>query len=195
MTMCTKALLGDPVPPVDLLPLKTSAALDIKAVLNVQVKYWPALCFNKEMPKEDVLSSLTVKQNHATRNTELILNKLSSDDNVSNNGENDSIAALEEQFKSQLQISNDTSLSEVLSTPSLSESNCLVTQVPNEKGEQKDTQPKQQDSEKPGPSQGSSTSSSGTTTTLKITMLDSLLQVSSLGRTKIKTLAMSFKTP
>lgn len=172
MTMCTKALLGDPVPPVDLLPLKATAASDIKAVINVQSKHWSALCFNKEMPKEDVLSSSTVKQNHATRNTKNILNKQTSDENVSKSYENYSMEALEEQFKSQLHILNET--------PNLTESNRFATEVTNEEREQKSSQTKQQDSEKPGPSQGSSTSASGTTT-LRITMLDSLLQVSLIG--------------
>lgn len=183
MTMCTKALLGDPVPPVDLLPLKATAAADIKAVINVQVKHWSALCFNKEMPKENVLSSSTVKQNYATRNTENILNKQNSDDKISKNKENDSIEVLEEQFKSHLHIVDER--------PNLSESNRFVTEVTNEEREQKSSQTKQQDSERPGPSQGSSTSSSGTTSTLRITMLDSLLQVSLVeksGKTILKLL-------
>lgn len=176
MTMCTKALLEDPVPPVDLLPLRAAAASDIRAVINVQVKHWSALCFNKEMPKEDVLSSSTVKQNYATRNTENILSKQSSDDNISKNKDNDSIEALEEQFKSHLHIVNET--------PNLSESNSLATEVTNEEREKKSGQTKQQDSEMPGPSQGSSSSSSGATSTLRITMLDSLLQVSLIGKSR-----------
>lgn len=57
MTLCTKTLLGDPVPSVDqALPVKSSATNDLNTVLNIQSKYWSALAFNKVLPKEDVFS-------------------------------------------------------------------------------------------------------------------------------------------
>ncbi|XP_054266822.1 histone deacetylase 6-like isoform X1 [Macrosteles quadrilineatus] len=54
MTLCTKALLGDPSPPVSLPPWKPSAAVDLRTVLDVQKNHWSAV-FNKSFPKEDVL--------------------------------------------------------------------------------------------------------------------------------------------
>jgi len=44
MTMCTKALLGDPLPPLDLeFPICKNAQKTIKRVVNVQKNYWS--CF------------------------------------------------------------------------------------------------------------------------------------------------------
>uniref|UniRef100_A0A2S2P6Q3 Histone deacetylase 6 n=1 Tax=Schizaphis graminum TaxID=13262 RepID=A0A2S2P6Q3_SCHGA len=46
MTMCTKALLGDPLPPLDLeFPICKNAQKTIKRVVNVQKNYWSCLKF------------------------------------------------------------------------------------------------------------------------------------------------------
>lgn len=57
MTLCTKTLLGDPVPSLDpnMVP-RPAAVADLKAVLEVQSKYWSAICFNKDLPDGDVLT-------------------------------------------------------------------------------------------------------------------------------------------
>ncbi|XP_050531171.1 histone deacetylase 6 isoform X2 [Daktulosphaira vitifoliae] len=48
MTMCTKALLGDPLPSLQLeFPISKNAQLTMKRVVNVQKHYWACLnCFN-----------------------------------------------------------------------------------------------------------------------------------------------------
>jgi len=44
MTMCTKALLGDPLPPLKLnFPICKNAQKTMKRVLSVQKKYWSCL--------------------------------------------------------------------------------------------------------------------------------------------------------
>uniref|UniRef100_A0A182P7U1 Protein deacetylase HDAC6 n=1 Tax=Anopheles epiroticus TaxID=199890 RepID=A0A182P7U1_9DIPT len=61
MAMCTKALLGDPLPM--LLPVSartppatfTSCCETLRNVLSVQQKYWRALCFNKKLPSSEPL--------------------------------------------------------------------------------------------------------------------------------------------
>lgn len=57
MTLCTKTLLGDPVPSLEpnIVP-RPAAVADLKTVLDVQSKYWPAICFNKDLPDTDVLT-------------------------------------------------------------------------------------------------------------------------------------------
>ncbi|XP_045138133.1 histone deacetylase 6-like isoform X3 [Portunus trituberculatus] len=56
MTLCAKALLGDPMPPLEaqLVPNK-SAVHTINEVISVHSKYWSALCFQVELPLQDVL--------------------------------------------------------------------------------------------------------------------------------------------
>lgn len=58
MTMCTKALLGDPLPPLcasgNASPC-SSAVASIKNVLKVHRKYWPNLVFTVALPKEIVI--------------------------------------------------------------------------------------------------------------------------------------------
>jgi hypothetical protein len=54
--MCTKALLGDPLPP--LAPHHAacpSAVTSIKNVIRTQAKYWSALCFQVALPQERVV--------------------------------------------------------------------------------------------------------------------------------------------
>ncbi|XP_069687064.1 histone deacetylase 6 isoform X1 [Periplaneta americana] len=56
MPMCTKALLGDPLPPMT--PNKVacpSAVASIKNVIRTQSHYWSALCFQVALPQEKVL--------------------------------------------------------------------------------------------------------------------------------------------
>lgn len=57
MTVCSKALLGDPL--IDLQPQKplyTSAVTSINNVLTIQKKYWPNLKYKVSLPQENVLS-------------------------------------------------------------------------------------------------------------------------------------------
>lgn len=57
MTMCTKALLNDPLPPLlfnNNGPC-SSAVTTIKNVINTQKKYWPNLVFQVALPKEKVI--------------------------------------------------------------------------------------------------------------------------------------------
>lgn len=56
MTLCAKALLGDPMPPLEaqLVPNK-SAVQTINDVLRTHSKYWSALCFQVDLPLQDVL--------------------------------------------------------------------------------------------------------------------------------------------
>lgn len=56
MSMCTKALLGDPLPP--LMPGHAacpSAVTSIKNVIRTQSRYWSALCFQVALPQERVI--------------------------------------------------------------------------------------------------------------------------------------------
>lgn len=57
MTLCTKTLLGDPVPSLEpaIFP-RPAAVADLKVVLEVQSKYWSSICFNKDLPDTDVLT-------------------------------------------------------------------------------------------------------------------------------------------
>ncbi|XP_050687799.1 histone deacetylase 6-like isoform X2 [Eriocheir sinensis] len=56
MTLCAKALLGDPLPPLEpqLVPNK-SAVQTINDVIRTHSHYWPALCFQVDLPLQDVL--------------------------------------------------------------------------------------------------------------------------------------------
>lgn len=59
MTMCTKALLGDPLPILDsnLIPC-TSAINSINNVLKTHKKFWPNLQYGMSLPKERLLPKL-----------------------------------------------------------------------------------------------------------------------------------------
>ncbi|KAK6627559.1 hypothetical protein RUM44_010037 [Polyplax serrata] len=60
MTMCTKALLGDPLPPLTGANIPCSSAVEsIKNVLRTQEKYWPCLKFNAALPKDNILKNCT----------------------------------------------------------------------------------------------------------------------------------------
>ncbi|XP_050703239.1 histone deacetylase 6-like isoform X1 [Eriocheir sinensis] len=54
MTLCAKALLGDPLPPLEpqLVPNK-SAVQTINDVIRTHSRYWQALCFKKEAAEEE----------------------------------------------------------------------------------------------------------------------------------------------
>lgn len=56
MTMCTKALLGDPLPMLDpnFIPC-TSAINSINNVLRTHKKFWPNLQYGMSLPKERLL--------------------------------------------------------------------------------------------------------------------------------------------
>lgn len=61
MTMCTKALLGDPLPPLsDYQAPCPSAIGTIKNVLKTHKQYWPNLVFQMALPKENVLPDTNV---------------------------------------------------------------------------------------------------------------------------------------
>lgn len=57
MTMCTKALLGDPLPRMELQGQSpcSSAITSINNVLKTHKAYWPNLMFQKSLPREQVL--------------------------------------------------------------------------------------------------------------------------------------------
>lgn len=56
MTICTKTLLGDPLPMLESNQIPcTSAIHTINSVLKTQKQYWPHLMFNVSLPKEKVL--------------------------------------------------------------------------------------------------------------------------------------------
>uniref|UniRef100_A0A182T2E2 Histone deacetylase n=1 Tax=Anopheles maculatus TaxID=74869 RepID=A0A182T2E2_9DIPT len=70
MAMCTKALLGDPLPMLlppavsrtsnTTSPTNASCAETLRNVLTVQQKYWGSLCFNKKLPSCQPLTEGTL---------------------------------------------------------------------------------------------------------------------------------------
>lgn len=72
MTMCTKALLGDPLPMLNpnLIPC-TSAINSINNVLKTHKKFWPNLQYGMSLPKERLLPKVKVlnKVEEQGRNT------------------------------------------------------------------------------------------------------------------------------
>uniref|UniRef100_A0A1B6EJ36 Protein deacetylase HDAC6 n=1 Tax=Cuerna arida TaxID=1464854 RepID=A0A1B6EJ36_9HEMI len=160
MTMCTKALLGDPVPPVDLhLPIKASAATDLKTALTVQTKYWPALCFNKTFPKEDVLGAVKIKETvPATNDTELADRLAVPDMNIDKKEKENDLHDLELKFSSVMSISEDQRANEETLNPNSSGHDTLVKQVPNEEEQQPSSSTCRDEAPQPGSSQSSSTS-------------------------------------
>lgn len=62
MAMCTKALLGDPLPILQIYNQKPNASCieTIQKVLQVQEKYWKSLKFNKKLP--ETMSDSSVEQ-------------------------------------------------------------------------------------------------------------------------------------
>lgn len=61
MTMCTKALLGDPLPMLNTTgkPPNASCIETIQNVWSVQQKYWKSLKFNRKLPSFDALAKST----------------------------------------------------------------------------------------------------------------------------------------
>jgi hypothetical protein len=58
MPMCTKSLLGDPLPPLALHRAACpSAVASIKNVIRTQARYWSALCFQVALPQERVINT------------------------------------------------------------------------------------------------------------------------------------------
>ena len=55
MTMCAKALLGDPLPSPRIEPLNPAAINTIKQVVSHQLPYWSSLSFHVDLPEGDVL--------------------------------------------------------------------------------------------------------------------------------------------
>jgi histone deacetylase 6 len=55
MTMCAKALLGDPLPSPRIEPLNPAAISTIKQVVSHLLPYWSSLCFHVDLPEGDVL--------------------------------------------------------------------------------------------------------------------------------------------
>ncbi|KAK0180458.1 hypothetical protein PV327_006097 [Microctonus hyperodae] len=74
MTMCTKSLLGDPLPILSVSGVApcSSAITTIKNVLKTQKDYWPNLMFQAALPKENVIPdasaiiNLETSENHQT---------------------------------------------------------------------------------------------------------------------------------
>lgn len=64
MTMCTKALLGDPLPMLHTTGKSPNPSCieTIQNVLSVHQKYWKSLRFNKKLPSYDVLDSLQINE-------------------------------------------------------------------------------------------------------------------------------------
>nr|XP_050853987.1 histone deacetylase 6 isoform X1 [Vespula vulgaris] len=63
MAICTKALLGDPLPLLDASLVPCSSAIhSINNVLKTQKKYWPNLMFNLSLPKENLTKIATYKK-------------------------------------------------------------------------------------------------------------------------------------
>uniref|UniRef100_A0A1B6LQS3 UBP-type domain-containing protein n=1 Tax=Graphocephala atropunctata TaxID=36148 RepID=A0A1B6LQS3_9HEMI len=178
MTECTKTLLGDPLPPVDLhLPIKQTAAADIKAVLIAQAKHWPALCFNKTFPKEDVLSEMKIEGTVAATS----MNNESADKppmphlNINAKDNESDLQELELKFNSVMSFSKDHSEVEQVMELSLNEHNTITKQVPNENGQQPSSSTFRDESSQPGPSQSSSTSGGSKQMIISIT-LDNVLK-------------------
>lgn len=63
MTMCTKALLGDPIPKLqNTQKVNASSVETIQNVLSVQKKYWKSLQFNQKLPNFDISDSLQMNE-------------------------------------------------------------------------------------------------------------------------------------
>lgn len=63
MTMCTKALLGDPIPKLQNTQKVNASCIEtIQNVLSVQEKYWKSLQFNQKLPNFDIGESLQLNE-------------------------------------------------------------------------------------------------------------------------------------
>lgn len=151
MTICTKTLLGDPLPSINLtLPLKPQASTDLKTVLNVQGKYWSSLCFNKDLPKEDVLSKFTTNQKMVSSP---ITDELSS--KMSNLVIQDDSINVKDNINSNVEQASSTYKNTINLTQVPSEWKQHLTQVPNRDHNNDSCKMPISDIEKPGPSEAS----------------------------------------
>lgn len=73
MTMCLKALLGDPIPSPKIDPIKPGALTTIKRVVNHLEKHWSALSFHVDLPEEEVFLP---KEKEVTVPIELMIERL-----------------------------------------------------------------------------------------------------------------------
>lgn len=62
MAMCTKALLGEPIPPLSLSSVDPVAIQSIRNVIEIQSQYWMCLKGRCKLPAEDVLNNKYFKQ-------------------------------------------------------------------------------------------------------------------------------------
>ncbi|XP_075221474.1 histone deacetylase 6 isoform X2 [Lycorma delicatula] len=75
MTMCTKALLGDPLPLIDPgLSTCLSAINSIREVIQVHSEFWQIRRFNKALPKENVLENIKDRTNEEPHLIKIIPN-------------------------------------------------------------------------------------------------------------------------
>ena len=56
MTMCAKALIGDPIHPITAKEPKTSAKESVKSVIRQHSRYWSCLKFSLHLPNRISLS-------------------------------------------------------------------------------------------------------------------------------------------
>lgn len=68
MTMCTKALLGDPLPMMEpgQVPC-TSAINSINNVLKTHKKFWPNLQYGMSLPKEKLFKNKTISKKESSK--------------------------------------------------------------------------------------------------------------------------------
>ncbi|XP_053996185.1 histone deacetylase 6 isoform X2 [Hylaeus anthracinus] len=76
MAICTKTLLGDPLPMLESDQIPCSSAINsINNVIKTQKQYWPNLIFNMSLPKENVLPKAKIshtKTNEQVKNIEKV---------------------------------------------------------------------------------------------------------------------------
>lgn len=63
MAMCTKALQGEPLPPLSLSAVDPTAISSIRKVIEIQSQYWTCLKGRHKIPAEDILNNKYFKQN------------------------------------------------------------------------------------------------------------------------------------
>lgn len=69
MTLCNKALLGDPLMSLASHQLlRPSALTSIKDVLKIQKKYWPNLKYQVSLPQEDILADAVLQEKLISKN-------------------------------------------------------------------------------------------------------------------------------
>ena len=73
MTMCLKALLGDPIPSPKIDSIKPGAITTIKRVVSHLENYWSALSFHVDLPEEEIFLP---KEKELTAPIELMIERL-----------------------------------------------------------------------------------------------------------------------